>query len=275
LEIGKEITTLIGHSNRIASCCYSPDGGRIVSASWDKTLKIWDAETGKEIITLIGHKNVVESCSCSPDGRRIASASWDGTLKIWDAKTGKEIKTLTGNSDRMKACSYSLDGLCIVSASWDNTFGIWNTETGKEIATFLCENSVETCVFASCGESIGCGDSDGNFYIIKPEGFTLTKESPFITATRLWEHDRGGSFASVVTTTCPYCSKRFDVQKRVLDTISSINKKYEIGPKDSPCTKLPQEAWDDPGLLSECPECGKALRFNPFVVDNQTNRPEH
>jgi hypothetical protein len=55
----------------------------------------------------------------------------------------------------------------------------------------------------------------------------------------------------------------------VLEAITAINKKYNIGPEDSPCAKLPPEAWEDPALLSACPSCQKQLRFNPFVVDNK------
>src|SRR5664279_1778676 len=63
------IRTLTGHTDNVNSCAFSPDGRRIVSASRDNTLKIWDAESGAELATLTGH-----NCAFSPDGRRIVSA---------------------------------------------------------------------------------------------------------------------------------------------------------------------------------------------------------
>ena len=57
------------------SAAFSPDGTRIVTASWDKTARIWDAATGKEITVLRGHESQVCSAAFSPDGTRIVTAS--------------------------------------------------------------------------------------------------------------------------------------------------------------------------------------------------------
>jgi WD40 repeat protein len=67
----------------VYSAAFSPDGGAIVSASWDNTVKIWEARTGRLLHTLEGHKNWVRSAAFSPDGSAIVSASRDKTVKIW------------------------------------------------------------------------------------------------------------------------------------------------------------------------------------------------
>jgi WD40 repeat protein len=59
--------------------------GRLASASWDQTVKVWDAATGQETLTLKGHTGPVDGVAFSPDGRRLASGSEDQTVKIWDA----------------------------------------------------------------------------------------------------------------------------------------------------------------------------------------------
>ena len=74
--------TLKGHDGTVRSAMYSPDGARIVTASRDRTAKVWDAVTGKELFTLIGHDGWVMSPAWSPNGKRIATAA-EGVVQIY------------------------------------------------------------------------------------------------------------------------------------------------------------------------------------------------
>ena len=82
---------LAGHSRAVKSVAFSPDGSRIVSGSWDSTIRLWDAETGDAIGKLKGHPGFVFSVAFSPDGSRIVSGSWNSTIRLWDAETGDGI----------------------------------------------------------------------------------------------------------------------------------------------------------------------------------------
>jgi len=91
-----------------------PDGRRAVSASWDRTLRLWDLESGQTIRTLEGHTDSVYAVTVTPDGRRAVSGSGDQTLRLWDIESGKEIATFTGESD-MSSCAIAPDGRTIVA----------------------------------------------------------------------------------------------------------------------------------------------------------------
>ena len=65
----------------------TPDGKQVVSASKDKTLKVWDLETGRVLRTLEGHSDYVMGVALTPDGKRAVSAG-DRTLKVWDLDSG-------------------------------------------------------------------------------------------------------------------------------------------------------------------------------------------
>ncbi|GAB4286021.1 MAG: hypothetical protein Fur0025_18110 [Oscillatoriaceae cyanobacterium] len=80
---GARVSTLIGHTKRLNSAIFSPDGQTLISGSWDRTLKIWDPKQGIPIRTLIGHTRKVNTVAISPDSQFIASGSHDGTVKIW------------------------------------------------------------------------------------------------------------------------------------------------------------------------------------------------
>ncbi len=81
-----------------------------MSASYDQTLKVWDADSGEERRTLSGHTGEVYGCAISQAGDYIVSASYDRTLKVWNADTGEEQRTLRGHTDRVFGCAISPKG---------------------------------------------------------------------------------------------------------------------------------------------------------------------
>lgn len=79
------IKTLKGHKDFVWFASFNPYGtNMVVSASNDKTIKIWDITNGECIKTLQGHKDIVRSALFSPDGNSILSASYDKTIKLWE-----------------------------------------------------------------------------------------------------------------------------------------------------------------------------------------------
>jgi WD40 repeat protein len=158
--------TLGGGKYPVYSAAFSPDGSRIVTASYDETARIWDTATRKEIMVLRGHGSVVSSAAFSPDGSRIVTASWDKTARIWDAATGKEITVLRGHEDDVNSAAFSPDGQRIVTASGalrgtkDNTARIWDAATGKEIMVLRGhETNVRSAAFSPDGTRIVTAES--------------------------------------------------------------------------------------------------------------------
>ena len=139
----QEIATLEGHTGPIAACKYSPDGRKIVSGAYDKTLKIWDAESFVELATLQGHLDVVYSCSFSPDGRRIISGSWDKTIKIWDTESGDEIMEISvDRGNGIESCAYSPDGNVILASSLATEFiSLYDAVNGENLSSILSEET--------------------------------------------------------------------------------------------------------------------------------------
>ena len=66
------------------SAAFSPDGARVVTASWDNTARLWDVTTGASLAVLQGHTQRVNSAAFSPDRTRVLTASSDTTARLWD-----------------------------------------------------------------------------------------------------------------------------------------------------------------------------------------------
>ncbi|XRB25396.1 hypothetical protein RI054_44g152540 [Pseudoscourfieldia marina] len=124
------LSVLEGHSWHVRFASYSADGTRIVSASVDSTVRVWDATTRACLSVLEGHSREVTSASYIADGTRIVSASDDKTVRVWDATTGACLSVLEGHSGLVYSASYSTDGTRIVSSSQDKTVRVWDATTG-------------------------------------------------------------------------------------------------------------------------------------------------
>ncbi len=126
---GALIRTLEGHTSEILSMSVV-DSRRAISASDDRTLRVWDLDSGQTLRTLDGHTGAVKSVSVV-DSHRAVSASNDGTLRIWDLDSGLTLHILEGHMDRVRSVSVA-DGR-IISASDDKTLRVWDLKNGRTL----------------------------------------------------------------------------------------------------------------------------------------------
>ena len=121
--------TFHGHTNVIQSVCLSDDARWGLSASWDKTVKLWDMESGECARTLAGHEDYVSSVDLSSDGRFAVSGSSDKTIRVWNLITGECVRLLEFD-DEISTVAFASGAETILVATYSKVFKHLNVRTG-------------------------------------------------------------------------------------------------------------------------------------------------
>ena len=134
---------------------------RLLTSSYDGTVRLWDAASGNEIRCFRGHTSFVTTVAFSPDGQRAVSGSHDRTVRLWDVRSGRELRCLRGHTNFVNAVAFSPDGKQLLSGSSDDTMRLWNLYTGEECRCFRGHtDSVVGIAFSPDGRHLLSGSGD-------------------------------------------------------------------------------------------------------------------
>jgi WD40 repeat protein len=141
---GTELVTLFGHTEPVAQVAWSPTGDRILTASYDGTVKVWDPDP--TLLTLAGLEDTVGCVVWSLRGDRVAVGTGDGTAKVLDANTGEELVTFTGHTRNVWRIQWACKGERLFTCSADDTVRVWDTATSAELLRYDVEGYVEAAL---------------------------------------------------------------------------------------------------------------------------------
>ncbi len=188
---------------------------------------------------IIAHDRYVSSILISPDGKTIISASADSTIKGWEAESGREIFALKGHYNGVTQLSVSSDGKLLASASFDQSIRIWDIEKRQCLAKFVGDNPMTACLFLPDRKTIIVGDRKGQLHILYLEN--IPDLPPIVTS---WSYSLKSvqGRAKRISFGCPHCRTWPEIPHSALGT--------EIS----------------------CPNCGRLIRLNPFIVEGDWRR---
>jgi WD40 repeat protein len=179
LATGK--TVILKHDGPVMSASFSHQNGklRVVTASWDKTARIWDAETGAQQ-NVFYHKSPVTSASFSGNDRQAVTSAWNNEAVVWDAVTGTPLgKPLVhgGSGSSRESLKIQVNSAAfdpasgrVVTAGSDHFARVWDWQTGQPVGKPLQhDGEVNSAAFDVDGLRIVTASSDGTARVWEAE----------------------------------------------------------------------------------------------------------
>ena len=192
---GTHKITLTGHTKRVNSVAYSPDGKTIISGSTDGTVQLWDATTGKPK-PILNHTNwvnslfqwlntPVHSVAYSPDGNSVAAGGMDSGVRLWDIQHRGRKATLAGHTSTVETVVYSPDGKTIATAEgWTGTtVRLWDAVKGKSKAVLTGYTHINAMAYSPDGETFATGGESRKNSLQLWDARTMERKTTFTEHT--------------------------------------------------------------------------------------------
>ena len=204
------------HGGPVRGLAFAPDGGHLLSASFDYSVLLWDARAGTVETTLLGHEAAVNAVAWLPNGRA-ASVGDDGALVLWRPEDGSALARVDAHKGRAVALAVAPDGARIVTGGWDGTVAVWDAAGapqeaipaganvnavafGQDGALFAAGHDGVVRIWRSAdGVQLGTLEGHGfpvNALAVAPDGRTLASASTDETV-RLWDLATGETRATL------------------------------------------------------------------------------
>jgi WD40 repeat protein len=155
-----------GSGKAIDFVSFSPDSRTIVTASQDKTARLWDVPSGNPIGQPMAHADWVEAATFSADSKLVVTASSDRTARVWDARTGRPLGEPMRHSGDVYMARFSpTDSSLVVTASFDHTARIWKWNRVAELPVISGTGALRTvCLDADAERMVTVTDGGAQIW---------------------------------------------------------------------------------------------------------------
>lgn len=129
-----ECTVLQGHKEQVRRfllLCDSAPDTKLLSWSFDGSVKLWDVESGEKLQDIEAHQGAILSCHVSPDGRLFSTTSADKSAKMWNSESWQCLHTLAGHQECVRSCRFSWDSRRLATGDDNGEIRLWSTKDGS------------------------------------------------------------------------------------------------------------------------------------------------
>ncbi|MER3416354.1 MAG: hypothetical protein C4297_09115 [Gemmataceae bacterium] len=165
-----------GHQDVVAAVAVSADSSRMLTGSYDKTVRLWQVHPPRMLGVFSGHSDFVYSVAMSADGQWGASASKDRSVKVFTLPEMRSRLTLSGMNEDVVAVAVSPDGTTIVSSGFEPSLVWWDAQTGQRRRSQGAHGGpVYELAFSRAGDRIVSASEDGTVRIWDARTFAVQR----------------------------------------------------------------------------------------------------
>ncbi|MFA0748465.1 MAG: hypothetical protein EORIYHIE_002334 [Candidatus Fervidibacter sp.] len=157
------VGTLKGHTAGVTCVLFTPDGKRLISASHDGTIRVWNWQRRKIERVLLGHPKSVRMIALM-DTTKLVSIGWDGTVRIWNWRTGRLLQVLPANIGRLHSVAVSSDSRWLV-AGGEKGLCVWKARGKNWLVHRYRLSSVHALAFHPDDRTLAIGDARGRIWL--------------------------------------------------------------------------------------------------------------
>jgi WD40 repeat protein len=158
---GQQTALIGGHAGSVTSLMFN-NGGQVLSASADGSIKLWQQPSGGK---LLAHPGQVASAVLSPDGSHLLTGCSDKQVRLWNVSNGQIERPFAGPSLGVLCVAMNPAGTQVAAGSADKTLYVWNAADAKEIKKFTLTAAVNCVAFSPDGKLVAGGLADNRIHL--------------------------------------------------------------------------------------------------------------
>lgn len=172
-----ESRVLEGHTAQVAAVDVAPSGDLVASASWDRTIGVWDTESGALIARLKGHDGPLSDVVFAEDGNALYSASADGTIRVWDVEGRAERRTIVRHGFGTSVLALDEAAGWLAYGATDGGTRVIDLATGAELADLTLDRRPILALAVSPDAShIAVGDGEGYVMVVRTADWRIVHD---------------------------------------------------------------------------------------------------
>jgi len=162
VQTGKLLDILAGHEGPVSALAFSPTGNQLASASWDKTVRIWNPFNRTRVVEPFQLTADALSVAFRPDGKELAASTLDGQLWFWDVVEGRQTNIIEGRKDisggrkaddrvaasnnsstkSFSSIAYTADGACLIGGGNSKYVVLYDVRAGVMVRKFQISDNL-------------------------------------------------------------------------------------------------------------------------------------